>query len=256
MKNTRANQEGEPTKICPICGIRKPLSAFLIGMINHAKRYSDICNNCRREGLKSLSKKITKYDQQNEDEDEGGGGKGKNLAVDYFAKRFATEQEQKKQDGLAEEKIAKGRYFTDFLKRGKDNDSSQTNIKKSKAEKSSTKTRTTKTSLSSQISKDKLIDRSIFHHRIYAINGFRYTEDGLKMSSERAPLIVDGRRYTSDGRKIHILSSHEEIFFKHQQDFLNKTPVATNVEKETQKTSTTQEEEDVEQIKQTIKKNL
>ncbi len=71
-------QPSNKTKICSVCGIRKPLSSFVIDSTKRLKEYSEICQSCRS--------KIPK-----EADDDEGGGKGKKLNIDFFAKKFMAE---------------------------------------------------------------------------------------------------------------------------------------------------------------------
>lgn len=81
---SRQPSKQQKTKICTACGIRKPLSDFVIDPSKRLKEYSDICQSCRG----------TKH-KETVDDDEGGGGKIKQLGIDYFAKRFMEELHEK-----------------------------------------------------------------------------------------------------------------------------------------------------------------
>ena len=97
------------TKPCAICGIRKPLAAFLLSIIqlssiSKIKKYSDICDQCRSEKFSMPmepkeykqnmahgtsqyhSKKSFKKNQMQDDDDSSGGGKGQRLTSDAYAK--------------------------------------------------------------------------------------------------------------------------------------------------------------------------
>lgn len=82
MKNRPPNPQ--KTKICTVCGIRKPLSDFVIDPSKRLKEYSEICQSCRG----------TKH-KKTVDDEEGGGGKIKQLGIDYYAKRFMEELHEK-----------------------------------------------------------------------------------------------------------------------------------------------------------------
>jgi len=83
--------EKEVTKICPRCGIRKPLAAFLISVKDPSlKQYSAICRECKQH-----EKLITWLKTHKTDEDEeGGGGKTKQHGINYYTKLLMLQTEQ------------------------------------------------------------------------------------------------------------------------------------------------------------------
>jgi hypothetical protein len=83
------SHNGEKTRICKICGLRKPLADFNVTTIGYITKYDYMCRSC---------KNII-------EEDEGGGGKGKKQALDYYAKRFATEQQEKRAESVEQDKL-------------------------------------------------------------------------------------------------------------------------------------------------------
>lgn len=73
------------SKICSVCGIRKPLDDFIVDPSKLLKEHSPICQKCR--GIK--------FDEQSNEDEEGGGGKGRKLNLDLFAKQFIEELQRK-----------------------------------------------------------------------------------------------------------------------------------------------------------------
>ena len=87
-----APSDQEKTKICPVCGIRKPLSDFLITPLDHIKQYSDFCNACRNRGSRPCEKKLLKKQTEQDGGEEGGsGGKTRQNTVNYFARLLAKQ---------------------------------------------------------------------------------------------------------------------------------------------------------------------
>ncbi|HCU05457.1 MAG: hypothetical protein A2X77_01345 [Gammaproteobacteria bacterium GWE2_42_36] len=83
--------EKEATKICPRCGIRKPLIAFLISSKDPSlKQYGAICRECKQHEKLIAWLKTHKTD----DEDEGSGGKTKQHGINYYTKLLMLQTEQ------------------------------------------------------------------------------------------------------------------------------------------------------------------
>jgi hypothetical protein len=80
------------SKICSVCGVRKPLHDFVLNPAALIKEYSEICSTCRNKQVKTG---VT------QDDDEGSGGKGRGLAVDFLTKwMHLRDQEQQKEKTL------------------------------------------------------------------------------------------------------------------------------------------------------------
>jgi len=78
------------SKICVVCGRRKPLSAFeRLGTLRH-KEYSDICYSCKFKKEHDWRKRLFEHD----DDDDSGGGKGKRLNIDQVALRSEAKEQQ------------------------------------------------------------------------------------------------------------------------------------------------------------------
>lgn len=94
MDNHSTSPNQEKTKICPICGIRKLLSDFLINPLDHIKQYDALCNACRNRGTRPWEKKLSKDESTDGGEEGGSGGKAHQHNISYYAKLLSKQLQE------------------------------------------------------------------------------------------------------------------------------------------------------------------
>lgn len=89
--DNRSDLPREKTKICPLCGVRKPISDFLVNPLDLIKKYDDLCHACRSRGTRPWEKKFSKNPDEGDDDEGGSGGKTRSNTINYYAKLLSKQ---------------------------------------------------------------------------------------------------------------------------------------------------------------------